>query len=64
MFWISSIILTIFKLFLAGKDASSTLLKDNSKNDIITYHRLDRWHRDGVIIDLMFTLTLMWATTL
>ena len=48
-------ILTIaFTLFLAGKDATSFLLKDQSSATILTYRRIKRWHRDGVVIWLLF----------
>lgn len=63
MIWIAIILLIIFKLFLAGKDASSYLLK--GKLDLyegITKKRLDRWHRDGVALDALFTLAIAWAT--
>lgn len=65
MFWISLIILTIFKLFLSGKDASSYLLREKiGAYEGLTKDRIDRWHRDGAIIDLMFTGAIAWATTL
>jgi hypothetical protein len=61
MFFGTLAILLIYKLFLAGKDASSYLLKDkNATGEIIT-KRIQRWHRDGIAIDLIFTLVLAWA---
>jgi hypothetical protein len=65
MFWISLILVVIFILLLGGKDATSYLLrevKDPYKG--ITKIRLDRWHRDGVLIHSLYTFTLAWATGL
>lgn len=50
--------LLIFKLLLAGKDATSYLLKDKKAQGEITTKRVNRWHRDGAIIDFLYTLAL------
>jgi hypothetical protein len=52
------VILVIFTLFMAGKDASSYLLKDKEATGDITTKRIQRWHRDGAAIFAMFTGTL------
>lgn len=62
MFLLTAIILIIFKLFLAGKDASSYLLKDKTDDSALTLKRIQRWHRDGVILDFLFTAILAWAS--
>lgn len=62
MFLITIIILLIFKLFLAGKDATSYLLKEKHEENILTVKRINRWHRDGVALDLLFTIVLAWAS--
>lgn len=41
-----------FTLFLAGKDATSYLLKSRN-DDSLSYDRVKRWHRDGFIIALI-----------
>lgn len=56
MFYIVVLYLLIFKLFLAGKDASSYQLKDKTAHGELTSTRIKRWHRDGVVIDIMGTL--------
>lgn len=56
MFYIAIIYLLIFKLFLAGKDASSYQLKDKSAYGELTTTRIKRWHRDGVALDVLGTL--------
>jgi hypothetical protein len=60
MFYIAILYLLIFKLFLAGKDASSYLLKDKSASGHLTNYRIKRWHRDGVAIDVMNTLSVAY----
>lgn len=59
MLFISLAILIIYKLFLAGKDSSSYLLRDKANVTDITLNRIKRWHRDGVILDLLFTGALV-----
>lgn len=53
MFFIAELYLLIVKLFLAGKDASSYLLKDKSAEGILVGNRIKRWHRDGVALDIL-----------
>jgi hypothetical protein len=65
MYWLAFIISLAFTLLLSGKDASSFLLRgvlDSYQG--VTKSRLDRWHRDGVIMHSLFTLVLAWATGL
>lgn len=60
-FLIASIFLLAFKLFLAGKDASSYLLRDKNPSDIaLAEERIFRWHRDGVILDLLNTFGIAY----
>ena len=60
MFVIFTIYLLIFKLFLAGKDASSYQLKDKTSIGELTNTRIKRWHRDGVALDILGTLPIMY----
>lgn len=55
------IYLIICTLFLAGKDASSYLMKNNITNDI-TNTRIKRWHRDGVMLNILFVIPLIYFT--
>ena len=65
MYWLALIISLIFTLFLAGKDASSYLLRAMlDPYQGVTKSRLDRWHRDGAVIHGIFTAVLAWATGL
>jgi hypothetical protein len=65
MYWLALIISLIFTLFLAGKDASSYLLRGMlDPYQGVTKSRLDRWHRDGVAIHAIFVFVLAWATGL
>ncbi len=66
MVWISLTILLIFKLFLAGKDATSYKLRgrDTWVAGRVSTNRIKRWHRDGVALDAILTGVLMWATGL
>lgn len=57
---IYQIYLLIVKLFLAGKDASSYLLKDKSATGDITNNRIKRWHRDGVALDVLTTIPVAY----
>jgi hypothetical protein len=51
-------------LFLAGKDADSYLLKDRRDNPM-SYARVKRWHRDGLILAMLFVLPLVaWLPVL
>lgn len=62
MFVLTQLYLLIVKLFLAGKDASSYLLKDKTDN-ALTKKRINRWHRDGVALDVLSTLPLAYINT-
>jgi len=65
MYALSLVISLIFILFLAGKDASSYLLRGTKDPyEGVTKSRLDRWHRDGVAIHTIFVAVLAWATGL
>lgn len=58
---IAEIFLIICILFLAGKDASSYLLKDKLRSDnTIDLNRIKRWHRDGVALNILFILPLLF----
>lgn len=57
----AEVLLIIAILFLAGKDASSYLLKDKtSDNQELTLKRIKRWHRDGVILYILYTIPLLF----
>jgi len=60
MIFIYQLYLLIVKLFLAGKDASSYLLKDKIASGSLTNNRIQRWHRDGVILDVLTTLPIAY----
>lgn len=53
MIYILQIYLVACTLFLAGKDASSHLLKAKN-DDTLTLNRIKRWHRDGVAMYLLY----------
>jgi hypothetical protein len=58
---IAEIYLIICILFLAGKDASSYLLKDKLRSDnTIDLNRIKRWHRDGVVLNILFLIPLLF----
>lgn len=58
IFIVATLFLLIFKLLLAGKDATSYLLKDKNVEGSLTDKRIDRWHRDGVLIDILNTVAV------
>jgi len=61
MIIISQLYILIGTLFLAGKDASSYLLKDkNASSDSLYYKRINRWHRDGVALFILLILPLCY----
>lgn len=60
MFVVALVFLLVFKLFLAGKDASSYLLKDKNAAGQLTDNRIKRWHRDGVAIDALNTASVAY----
>jgi len=50
-------------LFLAGKDADSYQLKAR-ENNALTAGRINRWHRDGVILAVLFVLPFIGKPTI
>lgn len=58
---LQEVYLLICTLFLAGKDATSYQLKDKNRpvNSLDT-KRIQRWHRDGVILNLLFLVPLLY----
>lgn len=61
MIIVAEIYLIICILFLAGKDASSYLLKDKLRSDnTIDLNRIKRWHRDGVALNILFLIPLLF----
>ena len=58
LFLKASALLLIFKCLLAGKDSTSYLLKDKNAKGELTEKRINRWHRDGVAIDFLYTLSV------
>ncbi len=57
---LAQVYLLICTLFLAGKDASSYLLKDKSLNGDLVMQRIRRWHRDGVVLNILYILPLLF----
>lgn len=56
------IALIICTLFLSGKDASSYLMKDKTANSLMI-ERINRWHRDGLINYILYSVLLIfWGT--
>jgi hypothetical protein len=49
----------ITQLVLAGKDATSFRMK-NAAMDPLTMIRLNRWHRDGIILAILYLLPCLW----
>lgn len=48
-------------LLLAGKDASSYLLKDKNAKDLeLEKKRIDRWHRDGVALNALIIVPIVY----
>jgi len=56
---LAEVFLIIAILYLAGKDATSYLLKSKVDNDL-TNIRVKRWHRDGVILYLLYIIPLVF----
>lgn len=48
----------ICTLFLSGKDADSQQLKDK-KDNALSIKRVNRWHRDGLALAILFVVPLM-----
>jgi len=48
-------------LFLAGKDSTSFKLKDKSPDDEgLEEKRINRWHRDGVALNILFIIPFLY----
>lgn len=48
-------------LFLAGKDASSYLLKDHNRTaNTLDNRRIDRWHRDGAALNILVIVPIVY----
>ena len=47
-------------LFLAGKDATSYLLKDKTSISPLNTSRISRWHRDGVALNLLIIAPIVY----
>lgn len=61
---LAELYLIICTLFLAGKDATSYLLKDRlSQSTDLTIKRIQRWHRDGVVLFGLFVLPLLFIVS-
>lgn len=46
-------------MLLAGKDASSYLLKDKTSHTSLAVRRIQRWHRDGVFLYILYILPIL-----
>jgi hypothetical protein len=58
---LAQIYVLICILFLAGKDASSYLLKDKiSPVTDLTLKRIQRWHRDGVALNALVIVPIVY----
>lgn len=58
---IAQIYVLICILFLAGKDASSYLLKDHIRPfSDIQKNRIERWHRDGVALNALIVIPIVY----
>ena len=47
-------------LLLAGKDATSYLLKDKNNNSSLGLKRIERWHRDGVALNALIIVPVVY----
>jgi hypothetical protein len=48
-------------LFLAGKDATSYLLKNKNTQDVsLERKRIQRWHRDGVALNALIIVPIVY----
>ena len=47
-------------LFLAGKDATSYLLKDKMSTNSLDTGRISRWHRDGVALNALILMPIVY----
>ena len=59
---ITLLIGVIFCGLLAGKDATSYLMKSNNSTSDINLIRIKRWHRDGMLIHAIFIAIMTWAS--
>ena len=58
---LAQIYVLICILFLAGKDASSYLLKDqNRPSSTLDNKRINRWHRDGVALNMLIIVPIVY----
>lgn len=59
--YICQLYLLICILFLAGKDATSYRLKDHNRPaGSLQSNRIKRWHRDGVVLWVLYTLPVAY----
>lgn len=58
MIYLFQFYLIVCVLFLAGKDADSYQLKEK-KDNALSAGRVKRWHRDGLILYLLYFLPLV-----
>lgn len=56
----TQIYLALATLLLAGKDATSYLLKDKNSTNGLELKRIKRWHRDGVALALLFIVQFIY----
>src|SRR5690349_18584400 len=58
---LAEIYVLICILFLAGKDATSYLLKDTSRPYTrLDQKRIERWHRDGVALNALIIMPIVY----
>lgn len=61
MIILSQIYVLVCILFLAGKDASSYLLKEKDKPpSTLENKRIKRWHRDGVALNMLIIVPIVY----
>lgn len=60
MTYAGQLYLLICILFLAGKDATSFRLKDQSAAGQLIMNRIKRWHRDGVALWILVTIPCVY----
>lgn len=58
MIYLFELYLIVCVLFLAGKDADSYQLKEKTDNGL-SAGRVKRWHRDGLILFVLYLLPLI-----
>lgn len=58
---LAEIYVLICTLFLAGKDATSYLLKDHNRpTNTLDLKRIERWHRDGVALNALIIMPIVY----